>query len=178
MPFFTPEEREETAERVSRVLGDDGRVEGVVVVGPLAGQADRWSDIDLEVVAGDDEELAAVTADWVGRLYELLPVVHHFETAFGETLVRGFLLENLLELDLAFERAWRFSIWVRRGWCSTARAALWRLLMRSLKENLSQRIGRAKRGSHGTTSCTPAPPCGAAAPGRDCGTSSASETAP
>jgi hypothetical protein len=37
--------------------------------------------------------------------------VHHFETAFGETLVRGFLLENLLELDLAFERAGRFSIW-------------------------------------------------------------------
>jgi hypothetical protein len=28
--------------------------------------------------------LATVTADWVGRLYELLPVVHHFETAFGE----------------------------------------------------------------------------------------------
>jgi hypothetical protein len=55
--------------------------------------------------------LAAITSDWVGYLYELLPVVHHFETAFGGTLVRGFLLENLLELDLAFERAGRFSIW-------------------------------------------------------------------
>jgi predicted nucleotidyltransferase len=111
MPLFTPEEREETAERVSRALGDDSRVEGVVVVGSLAGQADRWSDIDLEVVVADGEALAAITSDWVGRLYELLPVVHHFETAFGETLVRGFLLENLLELDLAFERAGRFSIW-------------------------------------------------------------------
>jgi predicted nucleotidyltransferase len=111
MPLFTPEEREETVERVSRVLSDDSRVEGVVVVGSLAGQADRWSDIDLEVVVADDEELAAVTADWVGRLYELLPVVHHFETAFGGTLVRGFLLKNLLELDLAFEREERFFIW-------------------------------------------------------------------
>jgi len=37
--------------------------------------------------------------------------LHHFETAFGDTLVRGFLLENLLELDLAFEQAERFSIW-------------------------------------------------------------------
>jgi predicted nucleotidyltransferase len=111
MPLFTLEEREETAERVSRVLSDDSRVEGVVVVGSLAGQADRWSDIDLEVVVADYEGLATVTADWVGRLYELLPVVHHFETAFGETLVRGFLLENLLEIDLAFERAGRFSIW-------------------------------------------------------------------
>jgi predicted nucleotidyltransferase len=111
MPLFAPEEREETAERVSRVLSDDSRVEGVVVVGSLAGQADRWSDIDLEVVVADDEELAAVTSDWVERLYELLPVVHHFETAFGGTLVRGFLLENLLELDVAFELAERFSIW-------------------------------------------------------------------
>jgi predicted nucleotidyltransferase len=111
MPLFTPEEREQTAELVSRVLSDDSRVEGVVVVGSLAHQADRWSDIDLVVLVGDYEELAPVMADWVGRLYELLPVVHHFETAFGETLVRGFLLENLLELDLAFERSGRFSIW-------------------------------------------------------------------
>jgi predicted nucleotidyltransferase len=111
MPLFTPEEREETAEQVSRVLSDDSRVEGVVVVGSLAHQADRWSDIDLEVVVADGEDLATVTADWVGYLYELLPVVHHFERAFGGTLVRGFLLENLLELDLAFERAGRFSIW-------------------------------------------------------------------
>ena len=111
MPLFTPEEREETAERVSRLLSGDSRVEGVVVVGSLASQADRWSDIDLGVVVGDDEELLAVTADWVSYLYELLPVVHHFETAFGETLVRGFLLENLLELDLAFEQAQQFSIW-------------------------------------------------------------------
>src|SRR5829696_2594915 len=101
MPLFTPEEREETAEQVSRVLSDDSRVEGVVVVGSLAHQVD----------VADDEDLAAITADWVGYLYELLPVVHHFERAFGGTLVRGFLLENLLELDLAFERAGRFSIW-------------------------------------------------------------------
>jgi predicted nucleotidyltransferase len=111
MPLFTLEEREEIAGRVSRLLGEDSRVEGVVVVGSLAGRADRWSDIDVEVVVGDDAELEAVAADWVGRLYELLPVVHHFETAFGETLVHGFLLENLLELDLAFDRVERFSIW-------------------------------------------------------------------
>jgi predicted nucleotidyltransferase len=111
MPLFTPEEREEIAGRVSRLLGDDSRVEGVIVVGSLASQADRWSDIDLEVVVADDEESEAVAADWVGYLYELLPVVHHYETEFGETFVRGFLLENLLELELAFDRAERFSIW-------------------------------------------------------------------
>jgi predicted nucleotidyltransferase len=111
MPLFTPEEREKTAGQVCRLLGNDGRIDGVVVVGSLAGRVDRWSDIDIEVVVADDAELQAVTADWVENLYEHLPVVHHFETAFGDTLVRGFLLENLLELDLAFEQAERFSIW-------------------------------------------------------------------
>ena len=110
MSLFTPEEREETARRVSHLLGNDSRIDGVVVVGSLAGRSDRWSDIDIEVVV-DHVELPAVTADWVGTLYELLPVVHHFETAFGDTLVRGFLLENLLELDLAFVQSKRVSIW-------------------------------------------------------------------
>jgi hypothetical protein len=111
MTLFTPEEREEIAERVSRLLGNDDRIEGVVIVGSLAGQSDRWSDVDIEVIVTDEEELPAVTSDWVGNLYDLLPVVHHFETVFGGTLVRGFLLENLLEVDLAFDHARSFSIW-------------------------------------------------------------------
>jgi predicted nucleotidyltransferase len=111
MSLFTPEEREEITRRVSRLLGDDDRIDGVIIVGSLAGQSDRWSDIDSAVIVADDEELLAVTADWVGNLYEHFPVVHHFETAFGDTLVRGFLLENLLELDLAFDQAERFTIW-------------------------------------------------------------------
>jgi predicted nucleotidyltransferase len=111
MSLFTPAEREETARRVSLLLANDNRIDGVVIVGSLADQGDRWSDIDIEVVVANDEESLVVAADWVENLYELLPVVHHFETAFGDTLVRGFLLENLLELDLAFDQARRFSIW-------------------------------------------------------------------
>src|SRR5918998_5567265 len=99
MTLFTPEEREEIAERVSRPLGNDDRIEGVVIVGSLAGQCDRWSDIDIEVIVADDEELPAVTADWVANLYELLPVVHHFEAVFGGKPVRRLLLENPLELN-------------------------------------------------------------------------------
>ena len=57
MSLFTPEEREETARRVSRLLGSDDRIDGVVIVGSLAGQGDRWSDIDIEVIVADDEEL-------------------------------------------------------------------------------------------------------------------------
>jgi predicted nucleotidyltransferase len=111
MPLYTPDEREEIAERVSRLLREDSRVEGIVVVGSLASQPDRWSDIDLEVVVADNADLAAVAADWVNRLYEVLPVLHHFETAFGDTLVRGLLLENLLEVDLAFTLRAHFEVW-------------------------------------------------------------------
>jgi predicted nucleotidyltransferase len=111
MSLFRPEEREETTERVSRLLRDDSRVEGIVVVGSLVNRVDRWSDIDLEVVVADNADLAAVAADWVNRLYETLPVLHHFETAFGDTLVRGFLLKNLLEVDLAFTLHARFEVW-------------------------------------------------------------------
>jgi predicted nucleotidyltransferase len=60
MSLFTPEEREETARRVSRLLGSDDRIDGVVIVGSLVGQGDRWSDIDIEVIVADDEELPAV----------------------------------------------------------------------------------------------------------------------
>jgi predicted nucleotidyltransferase len=111
MPLFTPEEREETTGLVSRLLRDDSRVEGIVVVGSLASRPDRWSDIDLEVVVADNADLAAVAADWVSRLYEVLPVLHHFETAFGDTLVRGFLLESMLEVDLAFTLRAQFEVW-------------------------------------------------------------------
>jgi predicted nucleotidyltransferase len=111
MPLFTPEEREETTKQVSGLLRDDRRVDGIIVVGSLASRADRWSDIDLEIVVADNADLATVATEWVNRLYEVLPVLHHFETAFGDTLVRGFLLENLLEVDLAFTLRARFEVW-------------------------------------------------------------------
>jgi predicted nucleotidyltransferase len=83
----------------------------VVLVGSLAGTPDRWSDVDLEVVVVDEADAAEVAVDWVARLYDALPVVHHYETAFGHTLVRGFLLNDALEVDLAFAPTAGFSLW-------------------------------------------------------------------
>src|SRR5688500_16851056 len=102
MPLFTPEEREETTGLVSRLLRDDSRVEGIVVVGSLAGRPDRASDMALAAVVAAITDPAAVAADWVSRLYEVLPLLHHVEPASGGALVRGFLLESMLEVDLAF----------------------------------------------------------------------------
>jgi predicted nucleotidyltransferase len=113
MPLFTPDKRARMADQVAQLLRDDGRVEGVVLVGSLAGTPDRWSDVDLEAVVADESEaeVATVAADWVDRMYDALPVVHHFETAFGHTLVRGFLLDDALEVDVAFAPTAEFSLW-------------------------------------------------------------------
>jgi predicted nucleotidyltransferase len=111
MALFTPAERERTTERVSELLSADERIAGVLLVGSLVRGSDRWSDIDLEVVVAGGADHSRVAADWVDRLYEKFPVVHHYETAFGDNLVRGLLLENLLELDLAFTPAASFSVW-------------------------------------------------------------------
>jgi hypothetical protein len=76
-----------------------------------AGRADRWSDLDLDGIVADGADCERVTADWVGRVYEEFPVAHHYETAFGTTLVRGFLLKNALLLDMAFTPVADFSAW-------------------------------------------------------------------
>lgn len=110
--MFTPEERERTTKNVSGLLESDDRIDAVLVVGSLASMtADRWSDIDLVAVVSDDAEHAAVADEWVRRMYDQVPVLHHFATAFGETLVRGFLLKNLLELDLAFTPRSHLTVW-------------------------------------------------------------------
>jgi predicted nucleotidyltransferase len=90
MALFTAEERKRTAEEVSRLLSDDPRIEGVVVVGSLVGDPDRWSDIDLAAVVADEADCDAVSADWVGRLYEALPILHHFEAPSAKPLCGAF----------------------------------------------------------------------------------------
>ena len=110
--MFTPEERERTSKNISRLLERDDRIDAVLLVGSLASKADDgWSDIDLVAVIPDDADHERVASDWVRRIYDRLPVLHHFAAVFGETLVRGFLLENLLELDLAFTPQSELALW-------------------------------------------------------------------
>jgi predicted nucleotidyltransferase len=174
MPLYTPEEREEIAEGVSRLLYEDGRVEGIVV-GSLASQPDRWSDIDLEVVVADNADLAAVAAEWVNRPHEVLAVLHHFETAFGDTLVRGLLLENLLEIDLAFTLRAHFEVWGPARLAFDRSGHVEAILEVPTKPDPSPRAGRVRPDSRGTMFSTPAPPFDAAGSGRHSGTFNASE---
>jgi hypothetical protein len=104
--LFTPEEREDAAARLLELLRQDDRIERAELSGSGAeGYADRWSDVDLFVTVAEGVDQREVADDWATRVYGALPVVHHFAVAFGAHHVRGFLLENLLEVDIGFQPA-------------------------------------------------------------------------
>ena len=104
--MYTPEERDDVAQRLLGLLREDDRIERAELGGSgTSGYLDRWSDVDLDVTVADGVDQREVADSWVTRVYDAFPVVHHFAIAFGEHHVRGFLLENLLEVDIGFEPA-------------------------------------------------------------------------
>ena len=95
MALFTVADREAVLARVVELLAADRRVEAAVITGSIGGgRADRWSDFDLSAVLADGVEAAGFAAEWDALAYREWPVAHHYATAFGATLVRGYLLRN------------------------------------------------------------------------------------
>ena len=110
--MFDEAERDAVLARAVALLSDDQRVEAVMLTGSLGrGQADRWSDIDLDAVVAADADVAAVTTDWEALAYREWPVAHHYATAFGTTQVRGFLLRNGLLLDVGLSPIGDLEVW-------------------------------------------------------------------
>lgn len=106
MALYTPEERDRIARRLTELLTTDERIARAELSGSgMNGYTDRWSDVDLTVTVGEGADQQALADDWIERVYDALPVVHHFAVSFGEEHVRGFLLENLLEIDIGFRPA-------------------------------------------------------------------------
>ena len=106
MALYTPEERDRIARQLTELLTTDERIARAELSGSgVNGYTDRWSDIDVTVTVGEGVDQQKVADDWIERVYEALPVVHHFAVSFGEEHVRGFLLENLLEIDIGFRPA-------------------------------------------------------------------------
>src|SRR5918912_1605092 len=103
MSPFTPDERERLrAELVSAARGDD-RIRAAAHTGSASvGREDRWSDIDLALCVADDAEIASVVDDWTARMYRDHGAVAHHDVRRGATLFRVFMLENTLQVDLAF----------------------------------------------------------------------------
>jgi hypothetical protein len=112
MTLFAPSYRDATLTRVLDLLEADPRIEAAVITGSMGAQtADRWSDIDVATLVANAQDCERVADDWIARLYRELPVAHHYRTTFGTTIVRGFLLRNGLEVDLAFTPAGEFTVW-------------------------------------------------------------------
>jgi predicted nucleotidyltransferase len=103
MTLFTPAERQETAERLVGLLRADDDIAEVALLGSLVtGSADRLSDLDIASRVAPGASADKIADRWTERMQELFPVVHHFAVEFGPDRVRGFLLANLLEIDLGF----------------------------------------------------------------------------
>ena len=101
---FTSAKRQHTLDTLLNALQTDDRIVGVVVVGSAAiGFDDEYSDIDLSVVIAPAVDVRVVFDEWHTRIYQMLPMVAHFETQYGpDNFLHGFLLENFLELDIGF----------------------------------------------------------------------------
>ncbi len=82
-----------------RVLGSDVRVLSVAAGGSIAsGTADRWSDLDLVVVATDDG-FDSLVADWPSWLAAITP------TVFARTPIAPSLINTVTTDGLAFDIA-------------------------------------------------------------------------
>ncbi|MFB9903507.1 nucleotidyltransferase domain-containing protein [Allokutzneria oryzae] len=105
--MFTVEERELLRDSLVAAARADRRVTGAALTGSASvGAQDRWSDIDLALgVAGAVDK---VIDDWTGLMYREHGAVHHTDVVFRSTLYRVFLLDNTLQVDVAFAPAEEF----------------------------------------------------------------------
>jgi hypothetical protein len=106
---WTVEERERLRGALLAAAGADRRI----VAGALTGSAslgveDRWSDVDLAFGVGVAGELQETLAGWTALMYERHQALHHVDMVVGPTTYRVFLLENGLQVDLAFTPAAEF----------------------------------------------------------------------
>jgi hypothetical protein len=103
MSLFTPDERERLRTELVSQARSDNRICAAAHTGSASvGREDRWSDIDLALCVKDDAEIASVIDQWTGRMYRDYGAVAHHDVRRGATLFRVFMLENTLQVDLAF----------------------------------------------------------------------------
>jgi predicted nucleotidyltransferase len=101
--LFDSDERERVYARLVVLAQADERIVAAALTGSLgAGRGDEWSDIDLAFALNDGVEVASIVEDWTMLLAREFGVVQHWDLPFRASLYRVFLLDSLLELDLAF----------------------------------------------------------------------------
>lgn len=101
--MFDSAERERVHARLVELARADERIVAAALTGSLgAGRGDDWSDIDLALALDDGVEIERIVEDWTRLLKRELGVVQHWDLPFRTSLYRVFLLDSLLEVDLAF----------------------------------------------------------------------------
>ncbi len=107
--IFTPEERERLRAELVLAAQDDSNILGAAHTGSAASaRLDRWSDIDLALCLNPAASRGQVVTTWTQRLYQRHGAVAHIDVMRGATLFRVFLLENTLQVDIAFWPAEEF----------------------------------------------------------------------
>lgn len=106
--IFTPQYRDNLRSELIATAQSDTRLSGAAITGSASVDLeDRWSDIDL--FFGIDESMLEQTlADWTDMMYGKHDAVHHVDVVSGKTIYRVFLLQNTLQVDLAFSPSSEF----------------------------------------------------------------------
>jgi hypothetical protein len=106
--IFNPDEREGLRDELVAAAQRDPNLCGAAHTGSAAtSHLDRWSDIDLALCLKPTASYEQVVTAWTERLYQR-GAVTHVDVMRGTTLFRVFLLNNTLQVDIAFWRADEF----------------------------------------------------------------------
>ncbi|UOZ10307.1 nucleotidyltransferase domain-containing protein [Amycolatopsis sp. WQ 127309] len=98
--MYTSGERDLLRDKLIEAARADDRVTGAALTGSGALDAeDAWSDIDLAFKTAAPEP---VLADFTALMYREHGARHHMDVVFERTVFRVFLLDNTLQVDLAF----------------------------------------------------------------------------
>jgi hypothetical protein len=108
--IFTSDQRDALHDTLLAAAREDPRIAAIAITGSAAipDRADRWSDIDLAFGVDTPANIQPAIDDWTAHLYDHYAAVHHQDFPFGPWLYRAFLLENTLQVDLAFVEAAEF----------------------------------------------------------------------
>jgi predicted nucleotidyltransferase len=106
---YTVVDREQLRDGLLAAARADQRISGAALTGSEAsGGEDEWSDIDLAFGIADADQLKQALADWTDLMYRKHGAVHHVDVVVGATVYRVFLLDNTLQVDIAFAPASEF----------------------------------------------------------------------
>jgi uncharacterized protein (DUF1330 family) len=101
--MYTVEERRALRSALLEHASLDPQIASAALTGSAAAdREDEWSDIDLAFGVADAADVADSLAHWTAIMYDRHHAVHHVDVKAGAWIYRVFLIQNGLQVDLAF----------------------------------------------------------------------------